>query len=83
MGVKMGPIAHPQFQYWGGSAPPIFFCVDILLCHVYKVSTTIIIKMTHNQVSIGLPYSTFPLIAITLCHVSSNPMAVPNCFYKT
>ena len=42
-----------------------------------KVSTTIIIKMTHNHVSIGLLYSTFPLAAITFCHVSPNPMVVP------
>ena len=33
--------------------------MDILSWHVYK--GTIIIKMTHNQVSIGLLYSTFPL----------------------
>ena len=36
---------------------------------------TIIIKMTHNQISIGLLYSTFPLLFC--CHVSPNPMAVP------
>ena len=46
-------------------------------------STTIIIWMTHNEVSIGLLYSTFSLTAITFCHIFPNPMAVPNCFYKT
>ena len=56
--------------------------VDILLWHVYKVSTTIIIKMTHNQVSIGLLYSTFSLTAITFCHVYPNPMAVPKLFLQ-
>ena len=47
-----------------------------------KVSTTIIIKMTHNQVSIGLFYSTFPLTTITFCHVSPHPMAVPKLFLQ-
>ena len=47
-----------------------------------KVSTTIIIKMTHNQVSIGLFYSTFPLTTITFCHVSPHPMAVPILFLQ-
>ena len=47
-----------------------------------KVSTTIIIKMTHNQVNIGLLYSTFPLTTITFCHVSPNPMAVPKLFLQ-
>ena len=47
-----------------------------------KVSTTIIIKMTHNQVSIGLLYNTFPLTAITFCHVSPNSMAVPKLFLQ-
>ena len=49
------------------------------ICHgiFTKVSTSIIIKMTHDQVSIGLLYSIFPLTAITFCHISTNPMAVP------
>ena len=38
--------------------------------------------MTHNQVSIGLLYSTFPLTTITFCHVSPNPMAVPKLFLQ-
>ena len=54
-----------------------------IFCHgmFTKVSTTIINKMTHNQVSIGLLYSAFPLTAIMFCHVSSNPMAVPNIIF--
>ena len=47
-----------------------------------KVSTTIIMKINHNQVSIGLLYSIFFLTAITFCHVSPNPMAVPKSFLK-
>ena len=41
------------------------------ICHgiFTKVSTSIIIKMTHGQVSIGLLYSIFPLTAITLSHI--------------
>ena len=38
--------------------------------------------MTHNQVSIGLPYSTFPLTAIMFGHLSPNPMAVPKLFLQ-
>ena len=56
--------------------------VDNLSVMFTKVSTTIIIKMTHNQVSIGLLYSTFPLTAITFCHISPNPMAVPKLFLQ-
>ena len=54
------------------------------ICHgiFTKVSTSIIIKMTHDQASIGLLYSTFPLTAITFCHVSPNPMVVPKLFLQ-
>ena len=38
--------------------------------------------MTHNQVSIRLLYSIFPLTAITFGHVSPNPMAVPKLFLQ-
>ena len=53
-----------------------------IFCHVMftKVSITIIHKMTHNQVSIGLLYSTF-LLTITFRHVSPNPMAIPKLFF--
>ena len=57
---------------------PWIFCRGMFT----KVSTTIIHKMTHNQVSIGLLYSTFLLTAITFCHVSPNPMAVPKLFLQ-
>ena len=57
---------------------PWIFCCGMFT----KVSTTIIIKMTHNQVSIGLLYSTFPLTIITFCHVSPHPMAVPKLFLQ-
>ena len=57
---------------------PWIFCHGIFT----KVSTSIIIKMSHNQVSIGLLHSTFPLTAITFCHVSPNPMAIPKLFLQ-
>ena len=55
-----------------------------IFCRVMftKVSTTITTKMTHNQVSIGLLYCTFPLTAITFCHISPNPMAIPKLFLQ-
>ena len=59
-------------------------CKSWTSCHfmLSKVFTTFIFKMTHNQVSIGLLYSTFPLTAITFCHVSLNPIAVPKLFLQ-
>ena len=51
--------------------------MDLLSCHVYEG-----IHYHHNQVSIGLLYSTFPLAAITFCHVSPNPMTVPKFFLQ-
>ena len=47
-----------------------------------KVSTTIMIKMNHNQVSVGLLYSTFPLTTLMFCHLSPNLMAVPKLFLQ-
>ena len=47
---------------------PWIFCHGIFT----KISTTIIIKMSHNQVSIGLLHSTFPLTAITLSRISQS-----------
>ena len=49
---------HTTMQPW-------IFCHGIFT----KVSTTIIIKMNHNQVSIGLLYSTFPLTVVLVLHV--------------
>ena len=53
--------------------------MDILLWDVYK---GIHYHYNQNEVSIGLFYSIFPLIAIMFCHVSPNPMAVPKLFLQ-
>ena len=53
--------------------------MDLLSCHVYE---GIHYHYTQNDPCIGLLYSTFPLTAITFCHVSPNPMAVPELFLQ-
>ena len=52
---------HTTMQPW-------IFCRGMFT----KVSTTIMHKMTHNQLSIGLLYSTFSLTAITLSRISQS-----------